>query len=84
MIERDANAAPAEERVFLVDRKIRQRLVAADVERAHRDRMRAERFHVLAIDNALFLFGRKPIERHERHFGAEQADTFRAAVQRAG
>jgi hypothetical protein len=80
MIHADADAAPAKERVVFFDREIRQRFVATDVERAHRDHLRMEGFQLFTVDLSLFTFSREAFAQHEGHFGAEQTDAFGAAL----
>ena len=74
VIEGDADAAPAEEGVLLLDGEIRQRLVAADIQRAHGHRLRVEGHQLLAVDRRLFLLAGEAVMGHERHFTAIQAD----------
>ncbi|MCY1433990.1 hypothetical protein D9M71_500340 [compost metagenome] len=84
VIEGDANTAPAEERVVFLDREVRQRLVAADIQAAHGHRQRVEGRQLLAIDRQLLLFTGEALVDHERHFSAVQADAFGATLLGAG
>ena len=54
VIEGNANAAPAEKRVCLIDREVRERLIPTDIQRTHRHRVWAERLQLLPI-NLLLL-----------------------------
>ncbi len=84
-LQGQANAAHAEERVFFFgDRPIRQRFVAADIERAHYQRAPGEAVE----DAAVFGFLRRLVRRlrvgHENQFGAQQANAFGALLDCAG
>ena len=81
VIQGNANATPAKEGVVFLDREIGQRLVAANIERAHGNRQRVKGFQLLAIDRLLLLFAGEAILDHERHFSAIKANTFGAAIQ---
>ena len=83
VVEGDADAAPAEERVRLLDGKVRQRLVPADVEGAHGDGFWRAGVELLAVDFGLLLLAGKALGEEEGHFGAEQPDAFGALVERA-
>ena len=56
MIQGYPDTAPAQKRVLFLDREVRQRLIAADVQRTHGDRVRGKGFQLLAVVFALFLF----------------------------
>ena len=81
MVEADADAAPAEERVGLLDGEVGQGLVAADVEGAHGHRPRGEHLDLLPVDFALLVFRGKAFLHEEGNFGAVQADPFGAPVE---
>ena len=82
MVQRHAYAAPTQKRVFFLNGKIGQRFVATDVQRAHGHRPRLESLHMLAVQGPLLHLCRESILAHEGHFGAEQAYTFGAPIQR--
>ena len=84
MVQRYANAAPAEEWVVFRYGEIWQCLVAAHVEGAHGHGPGLERFHVLPVEFPLLFLGGEPVMGDERHFRSEQADPFRTAVERSG
>eukprot|EP01136_Pigoraptor_vietnamica_P039767 Opistho-1_new@10917 len=83
VVEGDANAAPAEERVVFLDREVRQRLVATNVQGTHGHWLWVKRGQLLAVDRQLFLFTREALVDHERHFGTVQTDAFGPALLRA-
>ena len=70
--QRDAHTTPAEERILLGDREIRQRLVAADIERAQNHGPRREGLQHTPIVHHLHGLGRKAVAHHERQLGAIQ------------
>ncbi|MNO83764.1 hypothetical protein D3C76_750860 [compost metagenome] len=80
MVEGDADAAPAEEGVFFLDREVGQRLVATNIQGAHGHRQRVEGGELLAVDRQLLLFAGEAVVDHERHFRAVQTDAFGAAL----
>src|SRR3569623_1061822 len=82
MIERDADAAPAKKGIVFMDREIRERLVAADVERAQHHRPRREGLQHLTIDAPLRLLAGEAVADHEGEFGAIETDTLRAVRER--
>ena len=69
MIEGDTNTAPTEERVVLVDREIRQRLITTNIERAHSHRRRSKSFELLAVHLPLLFFARETVAQQECHLG---------------
>ena len=83
-IEAHAHAAQAEERVvFLRQRHVGERLVAADIERADDERtLAAERFGHRAIFGGLFVFRRRGVAVIEQELGAQQPDAFGARRDR--
>src|SRR3569833_1385713 len=82
MIERDADAAPAKKGIVFMDREIRERLVAADIERAQHHRPRREGLQHLTIDAPLLLLAGEAVADHEGEFGAIEADALRAVRER--
>ena len=77
-VEPDAQRAPAERRIFLLDAlHVRQELVAADVERAEGDRPVAGGVEDGAVELLLGAGPRKARGEHELQFGAEEADRLR-------
>ncbi|MNN15547.1 hypothetical protein D3C81_1286540 [compost metagenome] len=84
MVEGDADAAPTQKRVFFLDREVRQRLVATDVEGAHGHRQRVEGRQLLTVDGQLLFLAGEALVDHERHFGAVQPYPFGAALLSTG
>ena len=82
MVQGNPDATPAQERVFFLDGKIGQGLVAADVQGTHGHRVGREGFQLLPIVFPLLLLGWEAILDHKRHFGAVQANTFRTMGKR--
>ena len=82
-LERDANRAPAEERIVLARHPhVRRILVGADIERANRDRALAERLEHLAVQRELLSLVGKILVGQEREFRAQQTDALGAVAQR--
>ena len=77
LVEQDADAAPAQERVGLAARE-RQHLVAAEVDEAERDRVRRGVPDGVAVDVELVVLVEGAALREEEHLGPEQADALRA------
>ena len=77
----EANAAQAEEGVVLTrQRPVRQRLVAADIQRACHQRPPLERIQRLTVLGGLGGEVRRLRVRHEHEFGTQQADTLGTAL----
>ena len=78
-VQQHADAALAEKRVVLArKRQVRQRLVAADVERADDQRPPApERARDVAVDGQLLLLGRRRRPLKEQELRSQQADGLR-------
>ena len=55
MVEGNPDTPPAQERVFLLDREIGQRLVAANIQRTHGNGARREGFELLPVILTLLL-----------------------------
>jgi hypothetical protein len=78
-VQRDADRAPAEERILLaLAANVGRVLVGTDVERADRDRALSHALHHGAVEHDLFVLARKVAVREKRKLGAEQADAFGA------
>ncbi len=78
-IERDADRAPAERRIFLpLPARIGQHLVAAQIERAKHHRLVARCIEDLLVERDLVGQTRHRLADHELQFGAEQPDAIRA------
>ena len=82
MVQRHANAAPAQKWVVLLDGKIIQRFIAANIQRAHGDRPGGKGFELVAIDLFLLRLAGKAVTNHKGNFGSIQSDTFGPAIQR--
>ena len=83
VIQRHANAAPAEEGVVFGYRKVRQGLVAADIQCAHGHRARREGRELLAVDQPLLFLTGETVTQKKRHFRPVQADALRPLLERA-
>ena len=84
-VEAEADRAPAERRVLLLDvAHVGQHLVAADVERAEGHRLVAGGVEHRAIERQLLAGARKLRRHHELQFGAEQADAGGAGLGECG
>ena len=79
----EADGAVTEERILLTRKvEVRDRLVAAYVQRADDNRLVPGGAHDICVGAVLlFLIGRR-FAVHEQHLGAKQADAFRAALER--
>jgi hypothetical protein len=81
MVQSEADAAPAEERIRLVrDAEIRRDLVAAEVHRAEDDRPRVHALGDLAIGFELLLLRRQRVAVQIEELGAEQSHAVRTRV----
>lgn len=81
--EPDADSAQAERGIlFRGDRKIRRRLVAADVEQADDQRAAVERGGYALVIGGLFLDARRAVAFEEEEFGAQQPAAFGAVADR--
>ena len=79
MIEGDADAAPAKKRIFLFDREIGQRFIAADIQSSHGHGIGGKSLQLLAIDFGLLVFRRKTRTHKKWNFGAIETHTLGAA-----
>ena len=79
MIEGEAHPAPSQKGIVLVDGKIGQGFVAADVQGAHDHRFGGERLQHPPVNLALFLLAGERFADHESEFGAIQTDPLGAA-----
>ena len=77
MVERDADATPAQEGIGLLHRKVRQRLVAADVEGADRHRTWREQFQYMPIVGHLRRLARKAVAHDEGQLSPVETDAGR-------
>ena len=82
LIERQANAAPAEARILFADRHVGQLFIGADVERAQRDRLVVKQLQHALILRHLLLFGREAVLQHKGNFGAVETDAVHPAIER--
>ena len=81
LVEGDPDPAPAEERVVFLDGEVGQRLVAADVERAHHHRLRGQRGQHVAVVAEQLLLAREGVADHVGELGAVEPDPFGAALE---
>ena len=84
-VEADADGAPAERRVLLLDRlHVGQDLVAADVERPEGDRHVARGREDRLVERLLLARRRHALGDHELQLGAEQPDARRTRLAEMG
>jgi hypothetical protein len=82
VIQRHTDATPTQKRVCLLDREVRQRLVATDVQCAHRHRPWCKGLELFAVDQALLFLGRKAFAQQERDLRAVEPHTLGASPER--
>ncbi len=81
-IERDADGAPAQRGIFLpLPARVRQHLVATQIESAEHHRLVAGGVEYLFVERRLIGKARHGFADHELQFGAEQADAVGARLR---
>ena len=82
LVERQADAAPAQAGILFTDRHIGQLFVCPHIQRSQRYRLVVEQLQHALILRHLLLFRREAILQHKRDFGAVEADAIHPAAQR--